>query len=500
MNRALLFLGLLAAYFGLLLLIARRTGRSNSNANFFTAGRQSPWYLVAFGMVGTALSGVTFISVPGVVGAGGANQAYSYMQLVLGNVLGYVCITFVLLPLYYRLRLRSIYEFLRERFGQTGQYTGAGFFLLSRSIGAAFRLYLVAIVLDLFIFRALGFPFWATVALSLLLIGLYTFRGGIKTIVFTDTLQTFFLLLAMGLSLGALLYALDLSLWEVPAHVQSKGLGQWFFFEDGWSDTNNFYKQFLAGLFLAIVMVGLDQDLMQKNLTCRSLPEAQKNMLSFAAVFLVVNICFLTLGALLYSYAEQLGLSIPESTDQLYPIIALEHLPLLVSISFLLGLVAATYSSADSALTALTTSFCVDILGFEEAEQEEAEEQRLRRLRQYVHLAFSVVIFGLILLFRSLSDDSVVKQLFTIAGFTYGPLLGLFAYGILLRRPVRGWGIAVICLLAISLSWILSIYDEVWLWGYNFGFELLLVNGALSFLGLWLLGTWQAARAVEPEQ
>lgn len=487
MNRALLFLCLLVGYFGLLMLIARRTGRSNSNSNFFTAGRESPWYLVAFGMVGTALSGVTFISVPGVVGAGGHNQAYSYMQLILGNALGFGFIAFVLLPLYYRLSLRSIYEFLQQRFGQMGQYTGASFFLLSRSVGAAFRLYLVAIVLDLFIFKALGLPFWATVALSLLLIGLYTFRGGIKTIVFTDTLQTFFLLLAMGLSLGALLQALDLSVWDIPTHLEKQGLDQWFFFENGWSDTNNFYKQFLAGLFLAIVMVGLDQDLMQKNLTCRSLREAQQNMLSFAGVFVLVNICFLTLGALLYSYASSKGVAIPTATDQLYPIIALNYLPLAVSISFLLGLVAATYSSADSALTALTTSFCVDILGFKEEEQAEAEEKRLRGLRQKVHLGFSLLLFFLILLFHRLSDASVVKQLFTIAGFTYGPLLGLFAYSILLKRPIRGWGIPLVCLMAIGLSWVLSVYDKEWLGGYDFGFELLLVNGGLSFLGLYIL-------------
>ncbi len=510
-----LILGIIGSYFALLMIIAFWTGRKANNQDFFNANRASPWYLVAFGMIGTSLSGVTFISVPGMVGAAylsadinqATNMEFSYMQMVLGYLAGYAVIALLLLPLYYKLQLTSIYTYLEQRFGQASYKTGAAFFLLSRIIGASFRLYLVAMVLYLFVFEPWGIPFWMVSLLTIVLIWIYTFKGGIKTIVWTDTLQTLFMLIAVTMTVVELTDALGLSAGNLWSNIQSEGLGQIFFFEGGWSDPNNFFKQFLAGMFIAIVMTGLDQDMMQKNLTCRNIGEAQKNMFSFSIVLVFVNFFFLMLGALLAMYALQNGISY-EKADSLYPTIALEYLPWEVGVLFIVGLVAAAYSSADSALTALTTSFCVDFLGLKtnkniatnaSVENQEdildsptkaaaiAQATPSERTRYWVHIGFSIVLFCVIVVFWLINDDSVVVALFKFAGYTYGPLLGLYAFGLFTTRKVRDKLVPWVCLVAPVLTFLITTYSEVLFWGYKFGFELLLVNGALTFVGLMMI-------------
>lgn len=507
-----LILGIIGGYFLLLIGIAYWTGRKANNQDFFTANRDSPWYLVAFGMIGTSLSGVTFISVPGMVGAvylsSGVDQAtnmeFSYMQMVLGYLAGYAVIALVLLPLYYRLQLTSIYSYLEERFGVASYKTGAGFFLLSRIIGASFRLYLVAMVLYLFVFEPWGVPFWMVSFFTIILIWIYTFKGGIKTIVWTDTLQTLFMLIAVSFTVFDLTDDLGISMGGMWSSIQSEGLGQIFFFEGGWSDPNNFFKQFFAGMFIAIVMTGLDQDMMQKNLTCRNIGEAQKNMFSFSIVLVFVNFFFLMLGALLAMYALRHGIAY-ERADSLYPTIALEHLPWEVGVVFIIGLVAAAYSSADSALTALTTSFCVDFLGFKTSKNEQeasltnqtdildtpvaasSQNESNERTRYWVHIGFSVVLFLVIIAFWMINDDSVVVLLFKFAGYTYGPLLGLYTFGLFTSRKVTDNFVPIVCLLAPVLTYFITSNSEALLWGYKFGFELLLVNGFLTFIGLWAI-------------
>ena len=357
-------LGIVAIYFAVLVLVSFLTsGKDSNNSDFFLAGRKSPWPLVAIGMVGSSLSGVTFISIPGAVGAGGVNQAFSYMQVVMGYLLGYLVIAVVLLPLYYRMGLTSIYEYLRSRIGWHGYKIGSFYFLLSRTIGAAFRLFLVAIVLQRFVAAPIGIPFSVTVAATILLIWLYTFRGGIKTIIVTDTLQTVCMLTAAAITVIYIGNSLDTDLGGMVRLIGQSNYSQWFFFEGGWTDPNNFFKQFLSGALITIVMTGLDQDMMQKNLSMPNFRDAQKNMFVFSIVLFFANMLFLGLGALLYIYASTVGLSIPPTSDLLYPTIALVNLPPIAGVLFVLGVVAAAYSSADSALTALTTSFCVDFLG-----------------------------------------------------------------------------------------------------------------------------------------
>lgn len=487
-------LSIVLGYFLLLLGIAWWTSRRGHSADFFTANRESPWYLVAFGMIGASLSGVTFISVPGVVGAAfvlegsGTNQQFAYLQMVLGYLVGYAVIAGILLPLYYRLRLTSIYTYLEQRFGFWSYKTGAGYFLLSRVIGAAFRLFLVAMVLHTFVFESWGLPFWMVALLTIVLIWLYTFRGGIKTIVWTDTLQTLCMLIAVGWTLFALIDALGWSMGNLWGNVQAEGLGQIFFFEGGWSDPLNFWKQFIAGAFIAIVMTGLDQDMMQKNLTCRSLGDAQKNMFTFSIVLVVVNFLFLLLGGLLAIYAQRNGILV-ERADQLYPTIALQYLPMGVGLVFIVGLVAAAYSSADSALTALTTSFCVDFLGFQPQTTTEGntEIQAPTSTRYFVHIGFSLLLFLVIVLFWAINDQSVIVALFKLAGYTYGPLLGLYTFGLMTQRSVKDQAVPIVCLLAPALTYLINVKSQAWLWGYTFGFELLLLNGALTFIGLLLV-------------
>ena len=471
-----LVIGVIAGYFLLLMIIARLTSKGADSETFFTANRQSPWFLVAFGMIGASLSGVTFISVPGEIG----NSFFSYFQIVLGYLLGYFVIATVLLPLYYRLKLVSIYTYLEQRFGFWSYKTGAFYFLLSRTIQAAFRLFLVAGVLQVFLFDRLGVPFWVAVMSTILLIWIYTYKGGIKTIVWTDTLQTFFMLTAAIVTFYLITDAFGSSIGDSIRVIKNHSVSKIFFWE--WNDGKNFFKQFFTGAFIAIVMTGLDQDMMQKNLTCRSLRDAQKNIFSFSVILVFANLVFLSLGALLYFYAERVGMAIPARTDMLYPLIARDHLGVFGGVVFLLGIIAAAYSSADSALTALTTSFCFDFLGFEKKEESEKKRTRLK-----VHVGFSVALFLVILIFNAINDDSVINSIFRAAGYTYGPLLGLFAFGMLTKRNIIDKYVIVVCLLSPILSFIVDMNSVAWFNGFKFGFSILMFNGLLTFIGLLLI-------------
>ncbi len=469
---------LIAVYFGVLILISYLTGKEDTNEAFFKANKSAPWYLVAFGMIGASLSGVTFISVPGAVEA----RQFGYLQVVFGYFFGYLIIAYVLLPIYYKLNLTSIYTYLRDRFGNTSYKTGSIAFLISRIVGASFRLFLVAKVLQLLIFDSLGIPFSITVIITVALIWLYTFKGGIKTIIYTDALQTFFMLVAVIVTITFLANALDLnSFSEVFINVTESTMSKVFFL-DTINDSQYFIKSFLAGMFIAITMTGLDQDMMQKNLTCKNLKEAQKNMVSFSVVLIFVNILFLVLGLLLTQYATQNGIN--ATKDDLFPTIAmLPEIGIMTSAFFLLGLIAAAYSSADSALTSLTTSFCIDII---ELDKKPKEQQK--KVRKKVHVFISMVLILVIILFNSLFKDvSVIWELFKAAGYTYGPLLGLFAFGILTKSQIKDKYVWIIAVIAPIVSYLINQYSEVLLNGYQIGFEILIINGLLTFLGLVLI-------------
>ncbi len=470
-------------YFALLYIVSHFTSKKADNLTFFNAKKSSSWILVAIGMIGASLSGATFISIPGVVGAGGTNQSFAYMQMVMGYLIGYAIIALVLMPLYYKYNLISIYGYLKERFGVVSYKFGAFYFLLSRVLGASFRLYLVAIVLHPFVLKPMGVSFEVTVAITLLLIWVYTFRGGIKTIVWTDTLQTVTMLLAVCLSLHAIATGLDSSFMEIPSMIRESEYSKMFFFGDGWSDPNNFYKQLLSGMLIAVVMTGLDQDMMQKNLTCRSLRDAQKNVLLFSIILVFANLLFLSLGASLYIYANEMGIAIPEKTDQLFPLIAFEYLSPVIAISFVIGLIAAAYSSADSALTSLTTSFCIDFLNFEEKE----DETKKSKIRLMVHVGFTVLLFVIIILMNAINNDAVINGLLTVAAYTYGPLLGMFSFGILTRHLVIDKWVWLVVLLSPILSYVLDQNSADWFGGLKIGFLILAVNGFITFTGLWIL-------------
>jgi SSS family transporter len=474
----------LIIYFGVLFFISWRTSRGATTETFFTANRNAPWYLVAFGMIGASLSGVTFISVPGQVGA----SAFSYMQIVFGYLLGYLVIATVLLPLYYKHNLTSIYEYLNTRFGFWSYKTGASFFILSRVVGSAFRLFLAAGVLQIFLFEPLGVPFEVAVFVTILLVLLYTFQGGIKTIIWTDTLQTLFMLLAVGITIVIIGKELGLnSISEIYTSVSDNSMSKIFFWD---IDTpKNFYKQFLGGAFIAITMTGLDQDMMQKNLSCKTLKESQKNMFWFSIVLVFVNLLFLAMGALLYMYAQAKGIAIPERTDMLYPIIAKNHLPALAGILFLIGIIAAAYSSADSALTALTTSFCVDFLGFNEKQEQKEDKRKSTRLK--VQIGFAALTFFVIVILHYINDKSVIDGIFTAAGYTYGPLLGLYAFGMFTKIQIKDTFTPFICVLSPILTYGIVYFvnnpDYFTLLGnYKIGYEAILINGGLTFLGLLL--------------
>ena len=456
------------------------TSRKANNKAFFVGNKNSPWFVVAYGMVGASLSGVTFISIPGWVN----DFQFSYMVVVLGYLLGYLVIAKVLLPLYYRLNLTSIYSYLESRFGFWSYKTGAFYFLLSRIIGASFRMFLIVNVLQIFVFDAWNIPFGLTISLFILLIWLYTFKGGIKTIVWTDTLQTTFMLLSVGLSVYLISDALNVSFSSMVTLVQESDYSKMFYFTE-WRDSRFFLKQFISGMFLAIVMTGLDQDMMQKNLSCRNLKDAQKNVLTLSWILVPVNLLFLFLGAVLYIFAAKSGIAIPALTDDLFPTIALQHLGTFAGIVFLIGLIAAAYSSADSALTALTTSFTIDFLNVEK--KENLDEKAKIRMRTFAHVGISVVVLIVIMVFRAINDEAVIKKLFTIAGYTYGPLLGLFSFGLFTSFKVKDKWVPLVAILSPLISYYISVNSEEWLWGYKVGFELLLLNGLLTFLGLLIL-------------
>ena len=468
---------LVAAYFAVLILISYFTGRGGSNAEFFKANKQAPWYLVAFGMIGASLSGITFISIPGTV----ESDSFSYFQVVLGYTIGYAVIGQVLLPLYYKMNLTSIYAYLESRFGNASYKTGASFFLLSRVVGASFRLFLVANVLQLIVFDAMGVPYYVTVTITILLIWLYTFKSGIKTIIWTDTLQTFFMLLALGITIYFISEDLGFSLSNLMGYLAESEHSKIFFFED-WKSKDHFVKQFLSGAFIAIVMTGLDQDMMQKNLTCRSLKDAQKNMFWFTIVLVFVNFLFLALGVLLTDYADLNGVT--EVRDDLFPAIATSgDLGFAVAIFFILGLIAAAYSSADSALTSLTTSFSIDILDIEK----KYEERKQVRIRKQIHVAISILLILVMLVFKyAIADKSVINKLFQFAGYTYGPLLGLYSFGLFTKWKVKDKLVPVVAIAAPVLSYIISINSLMW-FGFEFGFFILILNGLLTFLGLVLV-------------
>lgn len=469
---------IIAGYFLLLLIVSYFTGRKADNAAFFLGNRKSPWYVVAFGMIGASLSGVTFISVPGWV----IDSQFAYMQMVIGYLLGYFVVANILMPLYYKLNLTSIYTYLGSRFGFFSYKTGSVFFLISRLIGAAARLYLVANVLQITIFRQWNVPFLATVVITILLIWLYTNKGGIKTIIWTDSIQTLSMLLAVGFSVYYISNSLNLDFGSMIEKVADNSLSQILFIDD-WQDPRYFLKQFFSGAFITIVMTGLDQNMMQKNLSCRNIKEAKKNMYWLSIVLIPVNLLFLSLGVLLVIYAKSNGINIPEQTDNLFPIIATQgYLQPVVAILFIIGLIAAAYSSADSALTSLTTSFTVDILN-----TKDMGENKLKRIRKRVHVLISFLLVIVILIFKVINDQSVISAIFTIAGYTYGPLLGLYSFGLFTKYKIKDKLVPWIAVFSPLICYFIDMYSETLLGGYQFSFELLILNGLITFTGLFII-------------
>ena len=468
---SILLVSVIVAYFILLFIISYLTGKNDSNETFFLGNRNSPWYIIAYGMIGTTLSGITFISVPGWVEA----SQFSYLQMVFGFFVGYIVVARVLLPLYYRLELTSIYTYLRDRFGYYSYKTGSSFFLLSRTIGASFRLFLIASVLQFAVFDSWNIPFYITVIITISLIWLYTYRSGMKTIIWTDTLQTTFMLATVFIISYTLIDRLNIEFSGIFDLINKSDYSKVFFFDD-WSDKKYFFKQFFSGVFMAIVMTGLDQDQMQKNLSCKNIKDAQKNMLVFSSILIFVDLIFLCLGALLYIYSDTFSLLIPSNADMLFPSIALNSgLPSYVGILFIVGIIAAAYSSADSALTSLTTSFCVDILEFDK--QEPSQQVKTRK---YIHLLMSIILLCVILFFNMINDQSVIKSLFTVAGYTYGPLLGMYAFGLFTKIKVNDKWVPLVAILSPVFCFIIQLY-------FSFGFELLILNGLITFVGLLII-------------
>ena len=461
-------------YFSILLVISKLTAGKADNDTFFIGKRESPWYVVAFGMIGATLSGVTFISVPGWV----ESSQFAYMQMVLGYLAGYLVIIMVLLPLYYRLNLTSIYSYLEQRFGFWSYKTGSAFFLLSRTMGASARLFIVASVLQMTVFDAWNFPFSLTIIITIALIFLYTYRGGIGTIIWTDTLQTFFLLLAVVLAVIFLSKEMDLSFSGLLTEIRDSGHSRIWFFDNFIGDRKHFVKYFFGGAFITIAMTGLDQDMMQKNLSCRNIKEAKKNMMWFSILLVPVNLVFLGLGAILLLYVNRTGMQLPASMDDLFPLIATQSgLSVLLAVVFMIGLIAAAFSSADSALTSLTTSVTVDMLG-----KEHSSGKNAKRIRYMVHGGLSLLLLSMILLFRALNDRSVIDTLFTLAGFTYGPLLGLYAFGLMTKRKVVDRIVPFIAVISPVMTFLLQLIAKRYLGGYVFSFEHLILNGLLTFI------------------
>ena len=460
-------------YFAVLLAIAWYTSRGAGEHAFYSGERKSLWWVVAFGMVGTSLSGVTFVSVPGSV----AKEHWNYLQMILGFVIGYWIIAGVLLPLYYRLELTSIYGYLRKRLGDVSYRTGSAIFLISRLLGATVRIYVVLNVIHLFVLQSMGVPFAVTAGSVLLMIFLYTLQGGVKTIVWTDTLQTLFML---GALVGTILYIVcDPEMKDWPARVQASGMTSIFNWD--FKDRLFFFKQLISGICVTIVMTGLDQEMMQKNLSVRTLSDAQKNMRVFSLVLLLTNLLFLFLGVLLYLKVQQMGIALPEKSDDLFPTLALRHFPVWLGLIFIVGLISALFPSADGALTALTASTCIDLIGIRERGWSDAQQ---RRVRQRVHAGIAVLFFGFVMWFYQRQDDSIINLLYGLAAITYGPLLGLFAFGILTQRQTREPFVPWICIAAAAASYYLRAYSKELFNGYAIGFETLPINGLLTFLGL----------------
>jgi SSS family transporter len=482
MSSSIILIVIFLYFFGLFIISSLTTG-NNDNQTFFSANKESPWYLVAFGMVGASLSGITFISVPGDVGS----SQFTYFQVVLGYLFGYFVVALLLLPIYYKLKLTSIYEYLKVRFGVVSHKTGAFFFFLSRITGASFRLYLVAIVLQQFVFNDLKVPFEITVIISVILIWIYTFRGGIKTIVWTDTLQTSFMLISVILSI----YLINQSLnWTFLDFINSNELKTYsnILVTESLMEKNHLFKSFIGGMFITICMTGLDQDMMQKNLTCKSIKEAQKNMIVFSIVLVIVTFIFLLLGALLFIYSEKLNIVIPNlngsiNSDLLFPQIALNSgLGNIIGITFLLGLIAAAYSSADSALTSLTTSYCVDVIDI----KNKSQDYQIK-IRKRAHIIMSIVLVIVIIIFKNYLNTSVIDGLLVLAGYTYGPLLGLFAFGIFTDYKIKDKYVWIVTIFSVLIVALLANLDPSSLGGYKIGYELLPINGLITFLGLILI-------------
>jgi solute:Na+ symporter, SSS family len=474
-----LILVVFVVYTALLFAITWLTARKATNRAFFIGNKTSPWFVVSYGMIGASLSGVTFMSVPGWVG----ETQFSYFLVVTGYLLGYAVIALILLPLYYRLNLTSIYTYLESRFGYWSHKTGAFYFLLSRVIGASFRMFLVVNVLQVFVFDALHIPFSLTVLIFISLILLYTYKGGIKTIIWTDIVQTTFMLLAVLLSVYLISRNMDLSVTGLFHRAIDHGYTK--IFNTDWSDRRFFIKQFFSGMFITIVMTGLDQEMMQKNLSCRNLKDAQKNMFTFSGVLVLVNFIFLFLGATLFLFAEYKGIRLPSRSDDLFPLIAINYLGPVAGLVFIIGLISAAYPSADGALTSLTTSFCIDFLGL--PKKDHLSEKQKERIRYLVHIAFAFILLTVIIIFRAINDRAVIDKLFTVAGYTYGPLLGLYAFGLFSRKPVRDKLVPVIALISPCICYLFSNYSVLIFNGYKFGFELLILNGFITFAGLLLV-------------
>jgi Na+/proline symporter len=468
-------------YTVLLFYITWLTARRANNQTYFIGNKASPWFVVAYGMIGASLSGVTFMSVPGWV----KDTGFSYMVLVIGYLVGYMVIAMILLPLYYRLNLTSIYTYLEQRYGFWSYKTGSFFFLLSRTIGASFRIFLVVSVLQVFVFDSWHIPFWLTSLGFISLIVLYTFRGGIRTIVWTDTLQTTFMLLSVIFTIVVIINQLGVPVSKIISDVSKTDMTTTFFFD--WKDNRYFLKQFLSGIFICIAMTGLDQEMMQKNLSCRNLRDAQKNMITFSIILVLVNFLFLCLGVVLYYYSQIRQITIPGTSDNLYPVIAFRHLGALPALVFVIGLISAAYPSADGALTSLTTAFSIDFLGI--TRKDGWSDTKKKQIRYWVHFCFALILLIIMIFYYTLNNTAIIQQLFTIAGYTYGPLLGLFAFGLFTKFSVRDKWVPLIAVISPIICYILSLWLPRVIEGYKFGFELLILNGLLTFAGLFFIRT-----------
>jgi Na+/proline symporter len=470
---------IILAYFAVLMCTAHVTGRRSKGSDdaFYRGEKRSPWYIVAFGMVGASISGVTFVSVPGMV----QSVDMTYMQMVIGFFFGYMVVAHVLMPVYYRLNLTSIYGYLGHRLGRHSYLTGSTFFLLSRMLGTAAKLYLVCLILHTYVFKSMGVPFWAIAVGAVVLVWIYTHKSGIKTIVWTDTLQTLCLVTALVCIIVVTMNRLHFGMGDAVQAIAANSHSRMFVFDD-WVSTQNFWKQFLSGIFIVIVMTGLDQDMMQKNLSCRNLHEAQKNMYCYGFAFIPLNLLFLALGILLTLFAAKNGVKLPAVNDNILPMLATQgYLGEGVLILFTIGIIAAAFSNTDSALTAMTTSVCVDLLQTEKKDKEQA-----LRIRHRVHILLSVLLVLSICLVRAMNDKSVIDAIYIIASYTYGPLLGMFAYGLFTKRATDDTYVPYVAVASPIVCYILNLICMQW-WGYHFGYELLIVNGGITFMGLWLL-------------